>query len=346
MTIHLFIVETELQLLAGMAIEDQYISDEDDVIHYFVTSEKLLDAAFQRNRKNVTLLNRQHHGGFLGKIRYIKENTNQVLDVVQEAPEASFGSVLYVPRIDDIYNNVLVGQFRKQKLGKVALLPDGALNIFSGEITKALKKRLQKWSLKFRLLAPGYNVLKIDGDELGADSQYIDSVFTFNGFITGYPADKEQYIDFPVCMPSENLQQTAMVIGQNFLAYQQGNVAFVEAVSAEIQDLLSELKPEHIFYAPHPRSSAAEFMTDGMESVLGPYLCIEEVIASLGCTYVISCNSTALFTARLINPEIQCYSVGAESSPAQSLLQREALLQAMKKVGVVTLKLSSSAHGA
>jgi len=81
MTGHLFIVETELQLLAAMAIEHQYLSAGNDVAYYFVTSDKLLSAATERGKENLTLLNRNHHGGLLGKIRFIKENTRTVLRI-------------------------------------------------------------------------------------------------------------------------------------------------------------------------------------------------------------------------------------------------------------------------
>lgn len=343
MTGHLFIVETELQLLAAMAIEDQYLSVDRDGAHYFVTSDKLLNAAAERGRENLTLLDRNHHGGLLGKIRFIKENTRTVLNVAESLSVGSDSCVLYIPRIDDIYNNILVGQFRKKKLGKVALLPDGALNIFSSNITAACRKGLKKWSLKLRLLAPGYSVLQYDGDELGADSEWIDIIYSFNGLDTGYCADKERYIQFPVQFSETGKSDNAIIIGQNFLAYQQANHSFVATVTAEIKSLLGVLKPERVFYAPHPRALTAEFRTDDMEPVSGSYLCIEEMIAVLGCRYVISCNSTALFTARLIDPSIRCYAVGAEDSPTQNEHQRESLLSAMRESGITVVTLTSAA---
>ncbi len=342
MTGHLFIVETELQLLAAMAIENQYLSVDRDVAHYFVTSDKLLNAAAERGRENLTLLNRNHHGGLLGKVCFIKENTRAVINVAENITACGGACVLYVPRIDDIYNNVLTAQFRRKKLGKVALLPDGALNIFSSNITAAYCKNLKKWSLKLRLLAPGYSVLQYDGDELGADSEWIDVIYSFYGLNTGYCADKERYIAFPVQFSKAAESDNAIIIGQNFLAYQQTNHDFVGAVTAEIDNLLGVLKPQRIFYAPHPRALTAEFRTDDMEPVSGSYLCIEEMIAVLGCRYVISCNSTALFTARLINPAIQCYAVGAEDSPMQNEHQRESLLSAMRDSGITVVTLPSA----
>ena len=344
MTGHLFIVETELQLLAAMAIENQYLSVGRDVAHYFVTSDKLLNAAAERGRENLTLLDRNHHGGLIGKVRFIKENTRTVLNVAESLSVGSDSCVLYIPRIDDIYNNVLAGQFRKKQLGKVALLPDGALNIFSSNITAASHKALKKWSLKLRLMAPGYSVLQYDGDELGADSEWIDVIYSFYGLNTGYCADKERYIAFPVQFSKAAESDNAIIIGQNFLAYQQTNHDFVATVTAEIHSLLGALKPERVFYAPHPRAVTAEFRTDGMEPVSGPYLCIEEMIAVLGCRYVISCNSTALFTARLIDPSIRCYAVGAESSPIQNQYQRESLLSAMQDAGINVVTLPSAVH--
>jgi hypothetical protein len=80
-----------------------------------------------------------------------------------------------------------------------------------------------------------------------------------------------------------------------------------------------------------------------MEPVSGSYLCIEEMIAVLGCRYVISCNSTALFTARLIDPSIRCYAVGAEDSPTQNEHQRESLLSAMRESGITVVTLTSAA---
>lgn len=343
MTGHLFIVETELQLLAAMAIEDQYLSVSCDVAHYFVTSDKLLNAAAERGRENLTLLNRNHHGGLIGKVCFIKENTRVVINVAENITAHGGTCVLYVPRIDDIYNNVLTAQFRRKKLGKVALLPDGALNIFSSNITAACRRNLKKWSLKLRLLAPGYRVLQYDGDELGADSEWIDIIYSFNGLDTGYCADKERYIQFPVQFSETGKSDNAIIIGQNFLAYQQANHGFVSTVTAEIKSLLGVLKPERIFYAPHPRALTAEFRTDDMEPVSGSYLCIEEMIAVLGCCYVISCNSTALFTARLIDPSIRCYAVGAEDSPTQNKHQRESLLSAMRESGITVVTLTSAA---
>lgn len=329
---HLFVVETELQLLAAMAVEQQCVSAADETTYYFLTSEKLLSIAGERGVKNRFLLDRHHKGGLLGKIRFLKSNAGSVLAVARECVGAGHAFTLYVPRIDDIYNNVIAGKCRKEfgTACQVALLPDGTLNIFSDKISTTTKHRLRNWAWKLRLLAPGYPVLQFTGDELGADSEYVDQIYSFAGLKTGYQAEKEHYIRFPVQPSAGAGSDNAIIIGQNFLAFQQDNQQFVDGVTRTIGHLLAELKPGKVFYARHPRAATAEFYTEGAEVVPGPYLCIEEVIARLGCRYVISCTSTVLFTARMIDPAIESYAVGADVSPTQSDQQRQTLLIAMK----------------
>lgn len=342
MTDHLFVVETELQLLAAMAIEQQYISGLAETAHYFLTSGKLKNAAEERGIRNTHMLNRQHKGGWLGKVRFLKDNVRTVLAVASNAKASGRDLVLYIPRLDDIYNNILAGKCRKEfgNSCRVALLPDGALNIFSGEIPEATQRKLWKWALKLRLFAPDYPVLQFSGDELGADSEYIDIIYSFFGIKTGYPAEKERYINFPGRKLSGEAAANAIIIGQNFLAFRQDNHHFVDGVTVEIENLLGMLKPDKVFYARHPRAESDEFRVECAELVSGPYLCIEEVIATLGCRYVISCSSTVLFTAQMVVPDIESYAVGAAENPTQDSRQRDRLLDAMRVSGVRIVSLS------
>lgn len=340
---HLFVVETELQLLAAMAVEQQCVSAADETTYYFLTSEKLLSIAGERGVKNRFLLDRHHKGGLLGKIRFLKSNTGSVLAVARECVGEGHAFTLYVPRIDDIYNNVIAGKCRKEfgTACQVALLPDGALNIFSDKISSATKHRLRNWAWKLRLLAPGYPVLQFTGDELGADSEYIDIIYSFRGIKAGYPSEKERYINFPEQNVPAEASVSAIIIGQNFLAFRQGNHDFVDGVTVEIDNLLGKLKPDRVYYARHPRAESDEFRVESAALVSGPYLCIEEVIAALGCRYVISCSSTVLFTAKMVIPDIESYAVGAAENPAQNSRQRERLLDVMRISGVRIVSLST-----
>jgi hypothetical protein len=219
----------------------------------------------------------------------------------------------------------------------VRLVPDGVINIFSAELSASKIRKQKKWLRNFGLkLFPDMRYSDYRGDELGADSEYVDRIYYFNGLKTNYAKDKIVLVDLPIsASPVLEDGESVLVVGQNFLRLGVATESYVEKVSKEMHQLVKSFSSDRVDYAPHPRSIKNEFEREEYTAIDDDYLCVEELIAKGGYKHVISCSSTALINSKImLGDKINTYSVGLDCFPFPDTTQRERLLTAYRELGV------------
>jgi hypothetical protein len=342
-TVNLFVIETELQYLAYAAIQKIH---PDIVSIIFTTSARVYDRLCS-DGYSCDLISRKS-SGWLGRLIKIRENLaiykKRIIQQDVEFSEINF----HVPRIDNLHNNIAINflkyNFSNAKVN-VRLMPDGAINIFSCELSTSKLRKQNRWrnnigfkffyDMKFHFYS---------GDELGAESEAVDRIYCFKGIETSYPQNKIFMIDLPVAISScAGLNKSVLVIGQNFLQLGTASEEYINEVSSEVFRLVKSFTSDKIDYAPHPRSVYNEFFQDGYAVINDDYLCIEEQIAKGNYKYVVSCYSSALINSKIMfGDDINIYSIGLDDFPFPSQGQREKLIKAYSYLGINIIGLRKS----
>tara|TARA_B110000196_G_scaffold320238_1_gene341317 strand:+ start:1013 stop:2083 length:1071 start_codon:yes stop_codon:yes gene_type:complete len=337
-SLNFFMIETELQYLAYIAIKDV---QENECALIFTTSERVFKKLFDDGIDS-SLISRNSHG-WIGRLKKIRANLFFYKKSIQEQGHKFLEINLHFPRIDNVHNNIVINylkyHFRDSKIN-VRLIPDGAINIFSSNLTPSKLKKQKRWinSIGFKFIKD-LEYYPYGGDELGADSDIVDRIYCFEGVKTGYPENKLCMIKLPILGEvNKKNEGSVLVIGQNFLQLNTASLLYVEKVSSAICQLVNSLNANRIDYAPHPRSNYNEFSRPEYNFIDNDYLCIEEKIAEGGYEHIISCYSSALINSKImLGDSINTYSLGLDSFPFPDPSQRKKLIAAYKSLGVTIL---------
>jgi hypothetical protein len=335
-----FVLETELQYLAFIAIRK--VENRKSCL-VFTTSERVYNRLCS-DGISCDLINKISHG-WLGRLQKIRLNLALYKERVKGLG-CEFSQInLHFPRIDNVHNNIAINYFKyhfNAAQVNVRLIPDGAINIFSSNLSASKIKKQKRWinNIGFRLIK-GLEYYAYRGDELGADADVVDRIYCFEGIQTGYPIQKLYMINLPIfCDSHKKSGSSVLVIGQNFLQLNTASQEYVERVSDAIYRLIKNVSSGQADYAPHPRSSFNEFGRDEYNFIDNDYLCIEEKIAKGGYKHVISCYSSALINSKIMfGDNIKTYSLGLDCFPFTSLSQREKLISAYKSLGIELIEL-------
>ena len=337
--LNVFVIETELQYLAFIAIK-KISTSKFSII--FTTSSRVYSRLCD-DGIDCSLISRESHGWF-GRLKKIRSNLAFYKEKILALNYAFTEINLNFPRIDNVHNNIVVNylkyHFQDAKIN-VRLIPDGAINIFSSELSASKLEKQKRWinNIGFRLIK-GLEYYAYSGDELGADADIVDRIYCFEGVQTGYAEHKLYMINLPIsCDSKKKLGSSVLVIGQNFLELNTASLEYVERVSDAIYRLIKNISSEPADYAPHPRSSFNEFGRSEYNCIDNDYLCIEEKIAKGGYEHVISCYSSALINSKIMfGDNIKTYSLGLDCFPFKSSSQREQLIGAYQSLGIEVLE--------
>jgi hypothetical protein len=340
--LNIFVIETELQYLSFSAIKKILPDNSKSVI--FTTSGRVY--------KRLSLegcpceLVSRSSSGWLGRLIRLRKNLLLYKKRIAEQGNGFSEINFHVPRIDNVHNNIAIN-FLKHNFSdaevNVRLIPDGAINIFSCELSSSKLKKQKRWlrNLGFKLF-PDMKFHPYAGDELGADSEVVDRIYCFKGVETSYPSNKIYMIELPISVSSiAGIDRSVLVIGQNFLQLGTASENYIDEVSNEIYRLVNSFSTRQIDYAPHPRSRYNEFGREEYSAIDADYLCIEEKIAKGGYGYIVSCYSSALINSKIMfGEDINVYSIGLECFPFSDQSQREKLIKAYQSLGIEVIGLT------
>jgi len=342
--INVFFLETELQALAYLSIRETL--EDGSVVAPFVTLESIY-SYLQPLEPEVQFLSKKMHG-WLGRIAKFRKNLAKLARGIRDKNTHPKQINYHTARIDGLFSNLIItylGYHFPSASIHVRLIPDGAINIFSTQISASKSRKLLRWNknLAARLM-PDMRVLPIYGDELGADAEVVDRIYSFNGVETSYPQHKIHRI--PLLSAAAPIDQSAkkpraLVIGQNFLQLGTADREFVEAVADRMKVFLSAQGVEEVDYIPHPRSSYDEFFLAGYNRIARTELCSEQLIVNGKYTHVVSCYSSVLLNSKLIlGAELEVSAIGLEEFPFRDPNQCAQLKAAYDKVGIVIFPLT------
>jgi len=340
--LNIFVIETELQYLSFSAIQKIQPDNSRSII--FTTSDRVYKRLCLEGCP-CELVSRKS-SGWLGRLIRIRKNLalykKRIIQQGQRFSEINF----HVPRIDNIHNNIAINFLKHNFSGaevNVRLIPDGAINIFSCELSISKLRKQKRWlgNVGFKLF-PDMKYHQYDGDELGAEAEAVDRIYCFKGVETSYPRNKVYMIELPISVSSSvEDERSVLVIGQNFLQLGTASEDYIDQVSNEVYRLVKGFESHRVDYAPHPRSVYNEFGREEYSVIDADYLCIEERIAKGGYEHIISCYSSALINSKIMfGDDINIYSVGLDCFPFPDQAQGEKLIKAYKDLGIKVIGLT------
>lgn len=337
--LNVFIIETELQLISYVAISK--IENETNTLA-FVTSQVLLEYLLSIGHRNVSLIDRSHKGGWIGKVRFLRKCYVKVEAEILKTLAYGETLKLFTPRIDSLYNNFIFAGLTSRFNVELCLIPDGAISFFSVDLSQEKKSLLKKWNMLFSVLPfLKMKALVFEGDELGGD--LASNIYCFGNVAMKYPESKIRRISFPYgdeFKKAINTEAKVLIVGQNIQRYNLASTDYVLSVERKIADVIRDLDPIVVDYAKHPRSFLNEFKIENSQDVVSDALCVEQLIVQRGYTHVLSCYSSALINAKLIAEErIEAISVGVLDFPFSDERQREQLLSVFSQLNVHVVSL-------
>jgi hypothetical protein len=335
-TLNIFVIETELQYLAYLAIKEYVSSNMPTLV--FTTSDRVY-ARLNSDGVDCDLVIKESRG-WVGRMIRLRRNLALYKNRIDQKG-LNFSEInFHVPRIDTLLNNIAINYFRNHYNYahlNVRLIPDGAINIFSCDLSESKKRKQKRWlsDFGFKFFAD-MNYYSYSGDELGADADAVDRIYCFQGVETNYPDEKKCQIELPITASIEKKEaESVLVVGQNFLQLGTASESYIDTVSVAVLNLVSEFSSGQADYAPHPRSQYNEFRMDDYSVIEHNYLCVEELIAEGNYKHIISCYSSVLINSKIMyGDSINTYSVGINKFPFPDKNQAKILTDAYKNIGV------------
>lgn len=334
--VNTFIIETELQYLAFIAIKNNVLCDQSVII--FVTSQRVYERLLQDGYQ-CEYINKDF-SGWLGRLIGLKKILILYKKRIYEHNKSCSEINLHMPRIDSLYNNLVINylksHFTQAKIN-VRLIPDGALNIFSSQLSDAKTRKQTKWqnsiSLNHFINSAYYTY---EGDELGANAEAVDRIYCFQGLELSYPSEKLYNVTLPIKNEeSEIKSDDVLVIGQNFLELGSAPKSIVDKLSIDMKELAAGISKGDVYYAAHPRSSYDEFLQENYIKVDNDYLCVEELIATGKFKHIVSCYSSVLINSKLIfGSEVNVYSLGIKEVSCIDEFQSAEIINTYQDLGI------------
>lgn len=336
--VNIFYLETELQCLAYKNILVSLSADSANIV--FTTLQSVYEHLIGIDQP-VLFLDKKVRGWFSRLIRF-RANLKVIRKAIEKENPSPVEINYHTARIDGFFPNLIIGYLKyhfPQTVIHTRLIPDGAINVFSSEISESKKRKLRRWSKDWAVrIFRDMSIVPIHGDELGADVSVVDRIYCFDGVNTPYPQAKLSRVamlNSKEGYKEKREKSRALIIGQNFLQLGTASPQFVEAVSRKIRRLLELNNIEDVDYISHPRSECKEFWDVHYNWLERSELCSEELVATGKYSHVISCYSSVLLNSKLILGEsINVFSVGVEAFPFQDQRQLDQIKTVYNQAGI------------
>lgn len=327
---HVFLLETELQTFSAL----QIVQLEKLSNPVFIVLNRRIEQYLQKKGYTVQYASKRA-AGWLKRL-YMLETLRRVISA-----HMSMDTILYTARLDIFYVNVVIGALvSKYPLMVVRIIPDGALNFMSEDVSESWPVKTKSWMKKC-----GYGVIgglrpyPIKGEKIGVDTDIVDKVYALKGVQSPYDAEKVEYLTFLSAEVVDGAQKKALVVGQPLISHNQNlknEQGTVKQLSCEIYNYCKDFGIDQVDYAGHPRDPHKCLSEKSYNEVFHDNLCLEEYLQKNSYDLIISCSSTVLVNAKLMfGDKIQCVSIGMEILP----FNQEQMIQHMNAFSSVGVKL-------
>lgn len=337
-SVSIYFVKTELETLAAEVIADQSGSTNANLLVYsgkhapYLVNRDAFDTVIKFSDRKET--------GFLKEKRSIYNGLKNLAAEIEKLHHRPDNIYIHLPRLSTSKTNYSINYLIKRfpcSTVRVRLIPHGVVSTTLIPITPSRQLKLLRRLLNpANLLFPGLRYYPPTSDLIGGMDRIVDSVYTFQGIASPFPAHKvieltglRSYIQRT---PKARAERSAIIIGQPLLENGLISEENHSTITQQIADWLKENAIETVYYSKHPRSKERlDFFHDGYE-ILKQDGAVEVALCEIQPEVVISCYSTALATAKgLFGDEIQALSFGVMLSQSD---KKEGLVAFFESAGI------------
>lgn len=233
--------------------------------------------------------------GWFGRHRRLQANIDAVATAVGQCTDLVIHSPVFDTEAVNYFLRALPRRCGARRM-RARIIPDGLLNVSRYPLTRTRELAQQLRRLR-RLASPDLDYWCFKGDRIGSDAEFVDRIYTLQGFPNPYPAHKAVELGPLVDTTEAQPCDAALVIGQPLVSGGALSQADHDAIRAEMARWLHERDIGEVFYKAHPRDPNHEFRVDGSRELL---LDVPLEVHLAQCRYraVLGVNSTAMLAVR------------------------------------------------
>ncbi len=233
--------------------------------------------------------------GFFGVSRRLLSNIKLVEKTIEKKANIYCFSATY----DNEAVNYFINFIKKNSINcNFSLIPDGALNLI--RYPQSIVSRIFKILRIFRLLySRKMRYTFYGGDRLGADADFVKSIYVIPGLKTEYDEKKVIQLKlFHSTMIIKTVQKKrALIIGQPLTGYKLIDRQRLMQISSEIREWSCAHNIEEIFYKNHPKDKEENLFEEGYK-LLPRDVLVERFLSNNYFDYVIGVHSSVLIYAK------------------------------------------------
>ena len=306
----IFFVASPLQLIASEIICKKYDANREHIIVFYKNDYSSMMSSAIWKKKIIMLWPRYYPmKGFFGVGKRLLYNLELIKKTIGKCDSLYFHSAVYDTEAINYFVSFLPKIVGKENFS-ARVLPDGIISM--RRYPQSPFKRFLKMFRSFRFL---YNRQLIythfPGDRIGSDAKFIDYIYVFSFIPHNYQKNKvrelSRIFDYftPKNEPGVCQKINALVIGQPLKGFKLMSCKDIKRTSDEIENFLHKVKPNKIFYKPHPRDKNNTLKKSHYE-ILDIDISIEEHLAKNFYNYVLGVNSTVLIVAKHLYGDSGC----------------------------------------
>ena len=235
--------------------------------------------------------------GFFGVSKRLLSN----IELVEKTIEKKTNIYCFAATFDTEAVNYFINFFKKNSINcSFSLIPDGALNLIRHP--QSLTSRLLKILRIFRLLySKNMRYTFYGGDRLGADADFVKSIYVISGVKTEYNQKKVIQLKPFSLNKLIKIRQTkrAIIIGQPLTGYKLIDQKQLMKISKEIKEWSFAQGIEEVFYKSHPKDNEENLYEEGYK-LLQESMIIENFLSKNFFDYVVGVHSSVLIYAKQI----------------------------------------------
>jgi len=233
--------------------------------------------------------------------------------------------------------NYFINYLRKNSINSsFSLIPDGALNLI--RYPQSLISRILKILRIFRLLySRNLRYTFYSGDRLGADADFVESIYVIPGLKTEYHEKKVIQLKpfFSTKITKTKQEKRALIIGQPLTGYKLIDRQRLMNISGEIKEWSRAHNIEEVFYKTHPKDKEENLFEEGYKLLSGEVL-VEKFLSNNYFDYVVGVHSSVLiFAKQLYGNQTEVISFGIDRLKFKNPNLRMKLYNLYNELGIV-----------
>lgn len=271
--------------------------------------------------------------GFFGVSKRLLSNIKLVEKTIEKSPNIYCFSATY----DNEAVNYFINFFKKNSLNcNFSLIPDGALNLI--RYPQSIMSRLFKIMRIFRMLySSKMRYTYYSGDRLGADADFVKSIYVIPGLKTEYHEKKVIQLKpfFSSKITKTKQKKRALIIGQPLTGYKLIDRHRLMHISREIREWSFAHDIEDVFYKTHPKDKEDNLFEEGYKLLSGEML-IEKFLSNNYFDYVIGVHSSVLiFAKQLYGNQTEVISFGLDKLKFKNQSLKIKLYNLYQELGII-----------